>query len=53
MGLILTMPVAYLIQGLVLFDVLPTYINIFFFLALAAYLLNQHKSADIGINQRP
>ena len=52
-GLILTMPVAYLIQGLVLFDVLPTYINIFFFLAFAAYLFNQHQSADISINQRP
>ncbi len=47
------MPVAYLIQGLVLFDVLPTYINIFFFLAFAAYLFNQHQSADTSINQRP
>lgn len=36
-ALILSLPVAYLVQGLVLFDVLPIYINIFLFLAIANY----------------
>ena len=47
-SLILALPVAYLVQGLVLFDVLPIYINIFFFLSFSVYLFqsdsDQHKS---------
>ncbi len=37
-ALVFAVPFAYLTQGLVLFDVLPTYTNVFFFLALATYL---------------
>ena len=36
-ALLFSLPIAYLIQGLVLFDVLPIYINLFLFLAFAAY----------------
>ena len=38
-ALIFSLPIAYLVQGLVLFDVLPIYINIFLFLAFANYTL--------------
>ncbi len=31
-------PIGYLVQGLILFDVLPIYINVFFFLAFASFL---------------
>ncbi|MGC9610783.1 MAG: O-antigen ligase family protein [Minisyncoccia bacterium] len=34
-ALLLSVPVAYLVQGLVLFDTLPIYLNLFFFLALS------------------
>ena len=36
-ALIFSLPVAYLIQGIVLFDVLPIYMNVFLFLAFAVY----------------
>jgi hypothetical protein len=36
-ALLFALPIAYLVQGLVLFDILPTYINLFLFLAFAAY----------------
>jgi len=36
-ALIFVLPIAYLVQGLVLFDVLTIYINLFLFLAFAAY----------------
>ena len=60
-GLFFALPIAYFIQGLVLFDILVTYINFLFFLAFANYHFlshedlgvgNQHKSARISINQR-
>lgn len=35
--LMLMVPIAYLVQGLVLFDVLPIYLNLFLFLAFAVY----------------
>ncbi len=38
-GLIVALPVAYLVQGIVLFDVLPIYMNIFMFLSFASYKL--------------
>ncbi len=44
MGLVFVMPVAYLVQGLFLFDVLPIYLNLFFFLAFADYLFSQHHN---------
>jgi O-antigen ligase len=39
-ALVFALPVAYLVQGIVLFDVFPIYINNFLFLAFAAYYLN-------------
>ncbi|MDP3015315.1 MAG: GxxExxY protein [bacterium] len=44
-ALIFALPVAYLIQGIVLFEILPLYINLFLFLAFATYKLR----ADIRI----
>ncbi len=44
-GLILAAPAAYLVQGIVLFDVLPIYLNVFMFLAFAAYDFNKQKTA--------
>ncbi|MGC9603048.1 MAG: O-antigen ligase family protein [Minisyncoccia bacterium] len=43
-SLIFALPVAYLVQGLVLFDVLPIYMNIFFFMAFAVYLFQSDQS---------
>jgi hypothetical protein len=37
-GLIGVVPIGYLVQGLILFDVLPIYINVFFLLAVASFL---------------
>lgn len=42
LAFLLAFPVAYLVQGLVLFDVLVIYINFFFFLALASYYFYFH-----------
>lgn len=36
-ALLFSAPVAYLVQGIVLFDILPTYINLFMFLAFATH----------------
>jgi len=36
-ALIIALPAAYLVQGIVLFDVLPIYMNIFMFLAFVSY----------------
>ena len=36
-ALLFALPIAYLVQGLVLFDVLPIYINLFLFLAFSVY----------------
>ena len=43
--LIFALPIAYLVQGIVLFEILPLYINLFMFLAFATYKLK----ADIHI----
>ena len=40
-ALLFSLPIAYLVQGIVLFDVLPIYINIFLFLAFSAYKFNE------------
>ena len=37
-ALLFSLPIAYLVQGLVLFDVLPIYINLFLFLAFATFV---------------
>lgn len=39
-ALLFALPIAYLVQGLVLFDVLPIYINLFLFLAFASWKLS-------------
>jgi len=36
-ALIFSLPIAYLVQGLVIFDILPIYLNLFLFLAFANY----------------
>ncbi|PIY59663.1 hypothetical protein COY96_00555 [Candidatus Wolfebacteria bacterium CG_4_10_14_0_8_um_filter_37_11] len=42
-ALLFAMPIAYLVQGLVLFDVLPIYINLFLFLAFANYKFSKQE----------
>jgi O-antigen ligase len=42
-GLIVALPVAYLVQGIAIFDVFPMYICLFSFLAFAAYYFTVHK----------
>ncbi len=42
-ALLFAMPIAYLIQGIVLFDILPTYINLFMFLAFSVYKFRNFK----------
>jgi len=39
-ALLIALPIAYLIQGLVLFETLPLYLNLFLFLAFANYKFN-------------
>ncbi len=41
--LFFSLPIAYLVQGLALFDVLPVYINLFLFLAFSAYKFQNSK----------
>ncbi len=43
-GLLVAMPVAYFVQALALFDVLPIYINLFILLAFGSYILKESKS---------
>lgn len=40
-ALLFSLPIAYLVQGLVLFDVLPIYINLFLFLAFSNFIFNK------------
>lgn len=42
-ALLLALPVAYLVQGLTLFDVLPIYINLFIFLAFGGYYFEKRS----------
>lgn len=42
-ALLFAIPVAYLVQGLVLFEVLPLYLNLFLFLSFAIYKFNNFK----------
>ncbi len=41
-GAILALPVAYLVQGLAIFDVFPMYINLFLFFGFATYYFSAH-----------
>ncbi len=42
-ALLVALPVAYLVQGLVLFDVLSIYLNLFLFLAFCFYKINERN----------
>ncbi|HEY5220748.1 MAG TPA: O-antigen ligase family protein, partial [Candidatus Paceibacterota bacterium] len=42
-GLVVALPIAYLVQGVAIFDVFPMYICLFSFLAFAAYYFSVHK----------
>jgi O-antigen ligase len=44
-GLVIAMPIAYLIQGVAIFDVLPMYLNLFLFLGFAYYYFYVHNQA--------
>ncbi len=52
-GLIFALPIAYLIQGFVLFDVLVTYLNLFLFLAFANYHFLSHESLNESVKKIP
>lgn len=41
-GALLALPVAYLVQGVAIFDVFPMYINLFLFFAFAGYYFSAH-----------
>jgi O-antigen ligase len=45
-GLILAIPIAYLVQGAAIFDVFPMYICLFLFLAFGAYYFSVHKKSQ-------
>lgn len=47
-ALILAVPVAYLVQGIAIFDVLPMYINLFLFAAFAYYYFHVHAYEHHG-----
>jgi O-antigen ligase len=46
-GLILALPVTYLVQGIAIFDVLPMYICLFTFLAFAYYYFNEKHESHV------
>ena len=45
-GLVLAIPIAYLVQGVAIFDVFPMYISLFTFLAFATYYFSVHKKVQ-------
>ncbi|MBI2033519.1 MAG: O-antigen ligase family protein [Candidatus Liptonbacteria bacterium] len=45
-GLLTSLPIAYLIQGIALFDVLPIYLNLFLFLAFSGFVLSSYFSKE-------
>ena len=46
-ALVIAMPVAYLVQGVAIFDVLPMYIPLFTFLAFANYYFNRNHESRV------
>ena len=44
-ALVVAIPVAYLVQGIAIFDVFPMYISLFAFLAFGAYYFSVHRNA--------
>lgn len=51
-ALTFALPVAYLIQGIVLFDVLPIYVNVFLFLAFMAHRMMERPLAPSTANSK-
>jgi O-antigen ligase len=45
-GLIMALPIAYLVQGIAIFDVFPMYISLFTFFGFASYYFSAHKKAQ-------
>jgi O-antigen ligase len=45
-GLMLAMPVAYLVQGVAIFDVLPMYLSVFLFLAFSSYYFYENHGQN-------
>jgi len=45
-GLVVAIPIAYLVQGVAIFDVFPMYICLFTFLAFSAYYFSVHKKVN-------
>ena len=43
-ALIFALPASYLIQGIVLFDILPIYLNVFLFLSFSSFIFTQKSS---------
>jgi O-antigen ligase len=43
-GMIFALPIAYLVQGIAIFDVFPMYVNTFLFFAFAAYYFTVHPA---------
>ena len=43
-GFLFAMPIAYLVQGIAIFDVLPMYISLFMFLAFSNFYFREHKA---------
>ena len=50
-GILLALPVMYLVQGVAIFDVLPMYINLFLFFGFATYYFTAHHHAAGHHNQ--
>lgn len=50
-GLMLAIIIGYLVQGLAIFDVLPMYLNLFFFLAFASYKFAPMPEAEFSQNK--
>lgn len=51
-ALIFALPIGYLVQGLVLFDVLPIYINLFIFIAFANFYFNHQNNQKVDFRRR-
>jgi O-antigen ligase len=51
-AIVFALPIAYLVQGMVLFDILPTYLNIFLFFGFAYYLLNSSRAKENRTNEQ-
>lgn len=51
-GILFALPVAYLVQGIVLFDILPISLNLFLFFAFAVHFFLPNRSAAAAMSPR-